>query len=348
MGFGARGEQHLEALARLAPGTRDDSIAALFSHGVDRVNARANWRSSLEALHHEAPTTSSRTQELAAAVQSQLGDILLALLHDVRRTSGADFLCLGGTFFLNTYFCGLAKRSGLFEQVYVPVDPGDSGLAAGSALAVTNTHVTAGPFLGPAWEPSEVKATLDNCKLNYDWSREDQMIERTVDALVKGQLVGWFQGAMESGRRALGARSILANPRAPHVLENLNGFLKQRPAWRGYALSGLESDVAATFMDSTKAPFMECDFIPVDPAPFHRILPSADASLRVQTVGEDAPPRFRRLLEAFHDLTGSSLLVNTSFNGFAEPIVCSPRDAIRVFFGTGLDMLVMDQFVLRK
>ena len=153
---------------------------------------------------------------------------------------------------------------------------------------------------------------------------------------------------MEWGPRALGGRSILASPTAPFVLENLNRFLKRREPWRGYALSGLEAAVAEHFDGPARAPFMECDYRPKPGHPFAHVLPSPAADIRVQTVGAEAPWRFRRLLEAMGEATGLPFLVNTSFNGFHEPIVCSPRDAVRVFYGTGVDLMVIDQFVLRK
>ena len=190
---------------------------------------------------------------------------------------------------------------------------------------------------------------LDNCKLQYSWESEEGAVQAAVRALKEGRLVGWFDGPMEWGPRALGARCILANPQAPYVLENLNHFLKQREPWRGYALSGLQDAVAEHFDGPAEAPFMECDYRPRDPGRFRDILPSRDAAVRLQTVASDGGlPLFRRLLEAFREATGLPFLVNTSFNGFHEPIVCSPRDAVRVFYGTGLDLLVVNQFVIRK
>jgi carbamoyltransferase len=153
---------------------------------------------------------------------------------------------------------------------------------------------------------------------------------------------------MEWGPRALGARTILANPFSPYVLPNLNQFLKRREAWRGYALSALADCVPAHFSGPTEAPFMECDYHPKDVSQFRHVMPSESSHLRIQTVTSDCPPRFRAVLSAFGDSTGVPCLVNTSFNGFHEPIVCTPRDAVRVFFGSGLDVLMLDRFVLTK
>jgi carbamoyltransferase len=153
---------------------------------------------------------------------------------------------------------------------------------------------------------------------------------------------------MEWGPRALGGRSIVANPFAEYALDNLNRFLKHREVWRGYALSGLETAVRKLFEGPSRSPFMECDYAPVDRQRFREILPGSKANVRVQTVAAESPGRFRALLEAFGAEIGLPILVNTSFNGFNEPIVCNPRDAIRVFYGTGLDVLVLGEFSIAK
>jgi carbamoyltransferase len=174
------------------------------------------------------------------------------------------------------------------------------------------------------------------------------LIAFAVDQLQRGRLVAWFEGPMEWGPRALGARSILASPFSRYVLDNLNRFLKHRDSWRGYALSGMASSIQEHFDGPAISPYMECDYSPKDRARFDHVLPGPRAAVRVQTVGSDAPRRFRALLQAFGEATGVPVLVNTSFNGFREPIVCSPRDAVRVFFGSGIDTLVLDEFVINK
>ena len=256
---------------------------------------------------------------------------------------------MGGSLFYNSHLNAKVKRSGLFDDVFVPVNPGNGGLAVGTALeAVRPLRCQVPPFLGPSYSPEEIKATLDNCKLNYEWASEADIVSECVDALLKGRLLGWFEGAMEWGPRALGARSIIANPFAPYVLDNLNRFLKQREPWRGYALSVSETAVHEHFDGPAASPYMECDYMPKSPESFRHILPGPRAALRIQSVGPDTPPLFRSLLDAFGEASGMPIVVNTSFNGFREPIVCNPRDAVRVFFGTGLDVLVLGQFIIRK
>ena len=353
LGLGSEaGGQRLEGLARLEPNCRDARLATLLAGDGHSLRPQPGWQAHVaESLPAgaEGRPGSRASVSLAAALQARAGELFGAMLDEVRERVGDVPLCLGGDFFHHSAMNTLAKNSDLFPAVFVPVNPGNAGLAVGTALHVSGAKPRpVSPFLGPAYTPQEIKHTLENCKLCYDWVSETDAIAKAVDALRRGLLVGWFDGAMEWGPRALGARCILANPLAPYVLENLNGFLKHREPWRGYGLSGLQEAVAEHFVGPKEAPFMECDYRPRDPERFRHILPTPAAALRIQTVGADGPSRFRKLLQAFGEATGVPFLVNTSFNGFQEPIVCSPRDAIRVFYGTGLDMLVLDRFIIAK
>jgi carbamoyltransferase len=352
-GFGFRseaGDQRLEALARLSPDCRDDRVAKLIAMDDSSLRVDPALEATIERwLAGENSPGSPSSAALAAALQARIGELFVEFLTVVRARTGCERLCLAGSLFYHSSINTFAKRANLFTGVFVPVDPGNSGLAVGTALHASSAspqHVS--PFLGPVYSGQEAKETLDNCKLVYGWESDEGVIATAVRALQRGTLVGWFDGGMEWGPRALGARCILANPFAPYVLENLNHYLKRREPWRGYAISGLEESVAEHFDGPTQTPFMEGDYRPRDPARFAGVLPRATAAIRIQTVGKGAPPRFRRLLEEFGAATGLPFLVNTSFNGFHEPIVCSPRDAVRVFYGSGLDLLILDQFVLRK
>jgi carbamoyltransferase len=347
------GDQRFEALARLAPRQQNDRIAALFNTDGHRLIAEDGWQQTVAGM---LATPRSRedvscASAVAAALQARIAELFIELLAAVRSEVGSDgdALCLGGSFFYHSSMNTIARTSGLFPRVFVPVDPGNAGLAAGTALqAIGAAPQNTSPFLGPKYEPDEIKADLDNCKLPYNWADESEAIAIAVDALQHGRLVGWYEGSMEWGPRALGSRSILANPFAPFVLENLNQFLKRRERWRGYALSTTDDAVSAHFSGPDRAPFMECDYRPLDAARFKHVLPSPEASIRVHTAGPETPRRFRELLQAFGKAAGVPCLVNTSFNGFHEPIVCTPRDAVRVFFGSGVDVLLLDRFVLTK
>lgn len=345
-------EQRLEALGRLHPGHIDDRVAALIGYEQRRLVLAPQWQASIRewANADHTPTGQTVDARIAAALQTRIGDILVEFLKELRSTPGCPSrLCLGGSLFYNSYLNSRAATSNLFDEVFVPINPGNAGLAVGAALhASGGTRRAVSPFLGPSYSSEEIKSTLDNCKVSYSWMSEGDLIAVAVDALKSGRLVAWFDGAMEWGPRALGHRSILADPAAPFVLENLNRFLKHRPPWRGYALSGLESAVPEFFDGPPSSPFMECDFTPKDPDRWRHFLPAAGAGVRIHTVGSDAPPRFAALLRAFEQAGGVPFLANTSFNGFGEPIVCSPRDAVRVFYSTGLDVLVLGQFLLVK
>lgn len=344
------GQQQLEALGRLCPSGRDEAFTETLRVREDGFDLAPDWLSELEAA--VATTRGPSAYHLAGpagAFEARLASLLVEWLGHVKRLVPATHLCVGGSFFYNSAVNRAVRTSNLFDDVFVPVDPGNGGVAVGAALAAGGLPpALATPYLGPSYDPIEIKATLDNCKLRYEWATEDGIVHRAVDALIQGRLVGWFDGAMEWGPRSLGARSIVANPFAPYVLENLNRFLKQRAPWRGYGLSAMAPAVAAHFDGPPVSRYMECDFLARLPDTFGHILPMPGAAIRVHTVGDETPERFRRLLEAFGAATGLPFLVNTSFNGRHEPVVCHPADAVRVFYGTGMDLLILDRFVIEK
>jgi carbamoyltransferase len=345
------GDQRFEALARLAAAAPVDGHRLPAAHvDATSLGLEADWAQVLSNRMQCSRGGDLITQARAAAsLQDWVIGMLVTWLAQVQRATNATQLCLGGSLFHHSSLITAVRNSKSFEQVFVPVNPGNTGLALGTVLhGVEAPASTISPFLGPEYTPDEIKAVLDNCKLRYDWLSESQAIERALDALLSGRLVAWYEGPMEWGPRALGGRSILANPFEPYVLENLNRFLKHREPWRGYAMSVLSSAVQAHFTGPVESSFMECDFRPIDADRFRSVLPAETAALRLHTAGDSAPARFRALLRAFGDRTGIPCLVNTSFNGFQEPIVCTPRDAIRVFYGTGVDMMLLDRFVLTK
>jgi carbamoyltransferase len=294
---------------------------------------------------------------VASAFQRHLGSLLVSAAADVKRATGATRLCVGGGLFYNTTFNTVLRQSGMFDDVFVPPNVGNAGIAIGAALTMAEQDGQAvqgatSPFLGPEYDAETIKQTLDNCKLSYECLSDRDTIETAASALARGQLVGWFQGRMEWGPRALGNRSILASPHSPYVLDNLNVFLKHRERHRLYGLSVPEEQAANLFDGPPQSRFMEFEYQPRNRGLFRTVMLDDTTTLRVQTVpdkpGDPETTRLRGLHERVGQTTGLPVLVHTSFNGFAEPMVCSPRDAIRVFFGTGLDLLVMQRFVVRK
>jgi carbamoyltransferase len=358
LGLGGAGRERIvEALARGVQPHEPERLACFgqYDRGDHRVALGRNWPRRVASWAAHADGCRQRLAGIAASLQARLGTLFLDALSDIVTCAGRDWdaVCLGGGFFQNTYFTSLVRRSGLLARVFVPVNPGNAGLALGNLLAAAAQ--TSGrrpappctPFIGPGFPCEEIKATLDNCKLTYRLLSESQLIDETVDALRRGHLVGWFQGRMEWGPRALGHRSILANPVAGHALENLNIYLKKRRWYQAFSVSALEEDLDRHFDGPAASPHMEYEYAVRNPDLLRAVVPAGATALRVQSVGRESG-LFRRLLEAFSAATGAGVLVNTSFNGFSEPMVCTPRDAIRVFYGTGLDVLVMGRFVLRK
>jgi predicted NodU family carbamoyl transferase len=323
------------------------------------LTARLGFRATRDEHLVEALARGGHPE--AASVQRRLGDDLLAMLHDLQTRTKARRVCLSGGLFFNTFFTTRVASSGMFEETFVPAHPGRNGAAVGAAAlgaalgalgaqgAVGATGVGS-PYLGPSYTDQEIKATLENCKLSFDLIHDDALFGLVLHQLSRGRLVGWYHGRLEWGPRALGHRSVLADPFAPHVLENLNGFLKRRPAFRAYGVSVPADRLSDVFEVPTgveASPFMQFEYRPRDLDRFRTILPPGVETVRVHSV-DAREPRMLRLLEQWGARSGVPVLVNTSFNGFHEPLVCSPRDAIRVFYGTGLDVLALENFVLRK
>jgi predicted NodU family carbamoyl transferase len=328
----------------------DYPIAATYSRFVAAMGFRAMRDEHLvESLARSGHVDAVKTQR-------RLGDDLLELIGGIKAVTTSPAICLSGGLFFNTFYTSLAASAGIFDRVYAPAHPGRNGAALGAALLLAGSaydHVgeIGSPYLGPSYTDAEIKQTIENCKLSFDLLHDDRLFEVVLHALSRGRLIGWYHGRLEWGPRALGHRSVLADPFAPHVLENLNAFLKRRPAYRTYGVSVPLADLDRYFERTPASPdrssFMQFEYRPRDVEKFRSVLPDDVQSLRVHTV-DDSEPRFLRLLQMWGEKTGAPVLVNTSFNGFHEPLVCSPRDAIRVFYGTGLDILALENFYLRK
>jgi carbamoyltransferase len=341
----------LEVLAHLGTDDQLPPVDEIFGYEDGRLRKSANWRAELLRLIDAERSQRGLPRQTARAIQRRLGELLLEVVSEIRATVDIDTLCLGGGLFYNTYFNTLIRTSGIFADVFVPANPGNAGLAVGASLLVAgrggaHSRAALSPFLGPDYDAETIKHTLDGCKLSYEYVTEDQVLEATVAALQRGQLVGWFQGPMEWGHRALGHRSILASPRSPYVLDNLNFFLRKRDRSRPFGVAVSEDAAADLFCGPPASRYMEFQYRLRDDRLRH-VMPTGATAIRVQTVAADTG-LFWSLLKRMELSTGSGAVVNTSFNAFHEPIVCSPGDAVRVFYGTGLDMLVIGRFILRK
>ncbi len=332
------------------------------------------------ARDENAPLT-QREMDLAASIQAVTEEIVLRLTRAVARDTGMKNLCLAGGVALNCVANGKVLRDGRFERLWVQPAAGDAGGALGAALAGYHLYEGAprpprnerdamqGGFLGPAFGQAEIERRLAAAGAVFTVMDEAGLIGATVAALTEGKAVGWFQGRMEFGPRALGGRSILGDPRSPTMQRTLNLRVKYRESFRPFAPSVLREDVADWFDLDADSPYM---LLVADVAESRRIaangadstlfgidrlnLPRSeipavthvDYSARVQTVDRESNPRYHRLICAFKAKTGCPVLVNTSFNVRGEPIACTPEDAFRCFMGTEIEALAIGGCFLRK
>jgi carbamoyltransferase len=334
-----------------------------------------------EPVRDPGEALTSFHMDIAASIQAVTEEIVLRLTRSLAAETGEPDLCLAGGVALNCVANGKVLRDGRFRRIWVQPASGDSGGAVGAALAAYHMEFAqpreatnardgmAGAYLGPAYEADEIAVRLTAAGARFETFDDRELYERTVDALVGEKAVGWFQGRMEFGPRALGNRSILADPRSPNMQRTLNLRVKHRESFRPFAPAVLAEDVSAWFDYDRESPYMlfvadvhasrrrpmtaearalfGIDKINVVrseiPAVTH-----VDYSARLQTVHAETNPRFHALLSRFKARTGCPVLVNTSFNVRGEPIVCTPEDAFRCFMGTDIEMLVVGNCMLRK
>ena len=318
--------------------------------------------------------------DVAASLQAVTEEVVLTITRALAVEHNIPNLCLAGGVALNCVANGKILRDGAFPGLWIQPAAGDAGGAIGAALAVyhrelgaprivTGTDAMSGAFLGPAFDDDEIASDLRSCGAVFETVEEDEMLSFTADALAAGKAVGWFQGRMEFGPRALGGRSILADPRSASMQRTLNLKIKFRESFRPFAPSVLVEDAKEYFGLEVQSPYMllvadvnedlRCSDTTGEEGLFgiqklnmaRSTIPAVthvDYSARIQTVHASTNYRYQALLTEFRNRTGCSVLVNTSFNVRGEPIVCSPTDAFRCFMGTELDSLVIGRSILRK
>ncbi|MDF2780554.1 MAG: hypothetical protein K0S96_358 [Geminicoccaceae bacterium] len=322
-----------------------------------------------------------REMDLAASIQAVTEEVMLRLTRALARETGQRNLCLAGGVALNCVANGKILRDGAFERIWIQPAAGDAGGSLGAALAAHHLFKgqprrlngaqdgMSGAYLGPAFAQAEIERRLRASGAVFEVIPDEPMIAGTADALAGGKAVGWFQGRMEFGPRALGGRSILGDARSPTMQKMLNLKVKYRESFRPFAPSVLREHVADWFELDDDSPYMllvadvvqsrrrlmnedEEALFGIDklnvvrseiPAVTH-----VDYSARIQTVHADTNRRYHDLLSAFHQRTGCPVLVNTSFNVRGEPIVCTPEDAFHCFMGTEIELLVAGNCVLEK
>ncbi len=301
-------------------------------------------------------------QDIAAALQAVLQNCQLHVLRHFKQLTGQTHLCLAGGVALNCSANGVINRSRLFERLFVQPAAGDDGTALGAALYVRHQKdpgCKAGrmtvPLWGPEYTDAEIQQVLsgrEDCQSRRVDSFQ-ALCEDIAARIDKGQIVAWFQGRMEFGPRALGSRSILADPRDPTMRDRINSLVKKREAFRPFA-PVVTKQAATRFFDikpGDEDTYAHMLFVTQVRAPYRETLPAithVDGSSRVQTVAEEHNPRLWQLLNAFEKLSGLPVLLNTSFNVKGQPIVCSPKEALDTFLFAKLDVLVMGNFIIES
>jgi carbamoyltransferase len=297
------------------------------------------------------------SRALASSIQQACSEIVTDLIAHFLKSENLNQVCLAGGFFQNLLVVAHLEDKFRSGNVFVPPAPGNAGTAVGAGLLFWH-HRQQKPraqrmpsvFLGPKFKPQEIKDVLDNSKARYSLQNtETRKLDAAVELLKAGKIVGWYQGAAEFGPRALGNRSVLASPWAAFIKENLNDYIKHREWFRPFALAVPEEDCDVYFEASSLCRVMnslgrartDCD-------PTVRGFSLPDGRIRLHLVERNSNPLFWRLLKRFGECSPAPILLNTSFNLFGEPLVVTPRDAIRSYFCSGIDALVIDNFALSK
>ncbi|NER11549.1 carbamoyltransferase [Muriicola jejuensis] len=296
----------------------------------------------------------ARHKDMAAAFQRVLEDRVLEICDILYQKTKAEYLVISGGVSLNSVMNGRIVRESKFKDLYVMPAAGDNGTAIGAAYYLYNgilknprNFIHLDPYVGTQYSNQEIEKVLKGAKLKY--SHYEDIAEKAANLLYEGKIIGWFQGPMEIGPRALGSRSILANPAFPDMKDKINTEVKFREAYRPFAPSAIVEAKGDFFDLEVEAPFMlkVCNVLPdkikVIPAVTH-----VDGSARLQTVRKELHPRYYEVIEKLGKKTGVPVVLNTSFNIQGEPVVESPVDAVRCFFSNGLDDLIIGNFHLTK
>lgn len=386
MGLAPYGEpRYVELIYNHLLDLKDDGTFRLnmdyfnYCTGLTMTNSRFDALFQGPARKPETPL-SQREMDIAASIQVVTEEVVLRLGRTLHRETGAEYLCLAGGVALNCVANGRLLREGPYQDIWIQPAAGDAGGALGAALAAwyerpeaerhtTGSDAMQGAYLGPRFGSGEIRVALDAFGAHYQELDEDELTARLAEILAAEQVVGWFQGRMEFGPRALGGRSIIGDPRSAKMQSVMNLKIKYRESFRPFAPSVLAERVSDYFELDRASPYMllvapvqenlrqpltaeQQQLFGIERLNLKRsAIPAVthvDYSARVQTVHAETNPRYHRLLSAFQALTGCGVLVNTSFNVRGEPIVGTPADAYRCFMRTEMDYLVVENFLLTK
>jgi len=386
MGLAPYGEpRYVDLILHHLIDLKDDGTFRLDMRYFNYCTGLTMTNKRFDRLFGGAPRTAEtdltqREMDIAASIQKVTEEVVLRLGKTIRQETGIERLCLAGGVALNCVANGELLRSGVFKDIWIQPAAGDAGGALGAALVawydkydrprpLTGSDCMSGSYLGPDYPADEIRRQLEAAGACYEELDEVTLVERVADLLAAQQVVGWHQGRMEFGPRALGARSILGDPRAPKMQSVMNLKIKYRESFRPFAPSVLAERVGDYFELDRPSPYMllvapvtEQLRIAMTPeqerlfgidrlnVPRSRLpaITHVDYSARIQTVHRETNPRYHALLTRFNDKTGCAVLVNTSFNVRGEPVVCTPADAYRCFMRTGMDYLAVGNFLLAK
>ena len=350
-----------------------------YATGLTMTNDKFSRLFGFPPRKPESPI-SQREMDIAASIQKVTEEVVLRLGNTVHRELGTDYLCLAGGVALNCVANGRLLREGPFKDIWIQPAAGDAGGALGAALAIWHQYcgkprevnggdVMQGSYLGPKYSHEEIQGYLDDVQAKYIRLDDQELLPRVAGIMAQGNVVGWYQGRMEFGPRALGNRSIIGDPRSPKMQSVMNLKIKYRESFRPFAPSVLAERVGDYFNLDRQSPYMllvapvkedlhltmsEADQqlfgIEKLQVPRSKIpaVTHVDYSARVQTVHPETNPRYHELISHFEAKTGCGLVVNTSFNVRGEPIVCTPEDAYRCFMRTEMDYLVLENYLLAK
>ena len=305
------------------------------------------------ARNPKEPLT-KRHKNIAASLQKVTEEVIFHLLNYSYDKTKSENICLAGGVIMNSVANGKIRKQTPFKNIYIPPAPYDAGNAIGAAFYVWNcllnkprSYVATTSYMGPAFSNQEIRSVLDALKLDYQ--QLNNPAQKCAQLLAKGNIIGWFQGKLEAGARALGNRSILADPRRAEMKDIVNNLVKFREPFRPFAPSILAEKTSEYFEDDYPVPFMEKVYIVKKekrkkiPAVIH-----VDGTGRLQTVRKEDNPLYWGVIKEFEKITGVPVIFNTSFNIRGEPIVCTPKDALNCFFGTGMDYLIIGNFIVGK
>lgn len=316
-----------------------------FSYRQRMINPR-KWEKLFGIPYREPGTEILQShRNLAYAIQHFTNKIGQRLASALKKETGATDLVICGGCALNCVMNGVIQRSNIFNSVFVPIEPGDAGCAIGAALVLDPQLKPISPFLGPEYSVSSIKEALTEYHLKFEEYSEEELLSKSANLINQGYIVGWFQGRLEFGPRALGNRSILADCRNANMKDKINRSVKFREPFRPFAPIVCEED-AFQYFGLRHSPYMMfTSNVMVDTVP---AITHVDNTARPQSVSIDDNPRLYKLIKEYAKITGIPVMLNTSFNVMGEPIVCSPNDAIHTFVNSGIDVLVIDNIVIFK